>query len=162
VDEDFAQFAVETAPRLMRLARVLAGNEHDAADLVQDTLVRVGTRWGRVDRRGNPAGYTMTVMVRLNVDRYRKRSWETVTDDVPEAATAPAGESHGIPDWLRKAWPGLTANQRTAIALRYLEDYDVAEIATVLRCGEATVRTHLSRGLQRLRLHVPTQDQRGS
>ena len=45
MDEDFAAFAVEIAPRLMRLARTLVGNEHDAADLVQDTLVRVGTRW---------------------------------------------------------------------------------------------------------------------
>jgi RNA polymerase sigma factor (sigma-70 family) len=119
VDEDFAAFAVEIAPRLMRLARTLVVSEHDAADLVQDTLVRVGTRWARVERRGNPVSYSMTILVRLNIDRHRKQSRESPTREMPDSPAPLIAESAGIPEWLSTAWPGLTPNQRTAIALRH-------------------------------------------
>lgn len=56
MDRGFAEFAEASSPRLMRLARTLAGNEHDACDLVQESLIRVGLKWTRVRPDGNPVG----------------------------------------------------------------------------------------------------------
>ena len=53
-------------------------------------------------------------------------------------------------------WGDLSPNEQTAIALRYLEDLNIAEIAQVLGCGESTIRSHLARGLERLRDRLPT------
>ena len=39
----------------------------------------------------------------------------------------------------------LPPRQAQAVALYYLEDYSVREIAEVLDCSEGTVKTHLSR-----------------
>jgi RNA polymerase sigma-70 factor (ECF subfamily) len=41
---------------------------------------------------------------------------------------------------------GLPARQAQAVALHYLEDRSVADIAAVLGCAEATVKVHLHRG----------------
>jgi DNA-directed RNA polymerase specialized sigma24 family protein len=47
---------------------------------------------------------------------------------------------------VRAALLALPRQQRAVIALFYLEDRPVAEIATLLGCSEGTVKTHLSRG----------------
>ena len=45
--------------------------------------------------------------------------------------------------------------QDRGIALRYLEDLDDTAIAGILNCSEVTVRSHISRGLARLRDAAP-------
>ena len=52
---------------------------------------------------------------------------------------------------LRDALGALPIRQRTAIVLRYLCDLDDAEIADILKCRRATVRSHVKRGLAQLR-----------
>jgi RNA polymerase sigma-70 factor, ECF subfamily len=44
----------------------------------------------------------------------------------------------------------LPTRQSQAIALHYLEDRSVKDIAVVLECAEATVKVHLHRGRQAL------------
>ena len=47
MDEDFEDFvAVQTRP-LLGLAHALTANPHDAWDLTQETLARLGERWHR-------------------------------------------------------------------------------------------------------------------
>ncbi|MBM7769798.1 RNA polymerase sigma-70 factor (ECF subfamily) [Actinokineospora baliensis] len=45
----------------------------------------------------------------------------------------------------------LPDNQRVAVVLRHVVDLPVAEIAAVMRIPEGTVKSHISRGLARLR-----------
>lgn len=42
IDRDFGEFADAQSSRLLGLAYALTGNPHDAADLVQETLVVLG------------------------------------------------------------------------------------------------------------------------
>jgi RNA polymerase sigma factor (sigma-70 family) len=56
-----------------------------------------------------------------------------------------------IDEALVEALRKLTPKQRTAVVLRYVNDLDTETIARHLNCSVATVRTHLSRGLQTLR-----------
>ena len=51
---------------------------------------------------------------------------------------------------VHRALMTLPGQQRAAITLYYLEDRPVSEIATLMRCGEVTVRTHLARGRKTL------------
>lgn len=44
----------------------------------------------------------------------------------------------------------LSDKQRTAIALYYVDDLPLDEIASVLGCSAGTVKTHLQRGRRRL------------
>lgn len=56
MDEAFEEFVAAETPRLLRIAFALTGNRHDAWDLVQETLVRVGSRWSRLSL-DNPGAY---------------------------------------------------------------------------------------------------------
>jgi RNA polymerase sigma factor (sigma-70 family) len=49
----------------------------------------------------------------------------------------------------------LTEEQRLAVVLRHVADLPIAEIATVLGTPEGTVKSHISRGLKRLRTLYP-------
>ena len=151
-DTDFADFAaVQTRP-LLGFAHALTANPHDAWDLTQETLARLGERWGRT-RFEEPAAYARTVMVRLNIDRIRH-----LRRELPMLGTGPAkvpvevvGETEA---WLVDALATLSPRQRTALALRYVEDLDVRGIADRMGCSEGTVKSQLSRGTERLREHA--------
>jgi RNA polymerase sigma-70 factor (sigma-E family) len=148
--EDFAAFVEGQSPALLGFAHALTGNRHDAWDLLQETLVRVGERWRRIDQ---PAAYARTVMTRLNIDRIRRLRRELVgartSEPVPPDDLTGAAEA-----WLVDALATLTPRQRTALALRYVEDLDVRGIADRMGCSEGTVKSQLSRGIQRLKDHA--------
>jgi RNA polymerase sigma-70 factor (sigma-E family) len=151
----YDEFVAVEQQRLLGLAHALTGDPHDAWDLTQETLVRVAERWRRID---DPGPYARRVMVRLNIDAVRRRRRERPTDQVPDRAVAPAvvGE---VDAWLVAALATLTPKQRTALALRYVEDLDTRAIAERMGCSEGTARSHLSRGTDRLRDHARTRDQ---
>jgi RNA polymerase sigma-70 factor (ECF subfamily) len=57
---------------------------------------------------------------------------------------------------LLRAVDALPLMQRTALILRYAHDLGVADIARCLDVSEGTVKTHLTRGLARLRVLMPS------
>jgi len=65
------------------------------------------------------------------------------TDSASDERAALVGELRGLPP-----------KQRAAIVLRYYEGLPDAEIAAALGCGENAVRSNISRGLARLRVHL--------
>lgn len=158
----FEEFAEAEMSRLLGLARVLTGNDHDAWDLTQDCLVRVGGRWSHVDADGNPGAYARTTMVRLNLNRLRRLRREWLTSDPPETRVAAQTDAVGDAAWLDDVLRTLPARQRTAIALRYLQDLSVAQIAEAMSCSTGTVKSQLSRGLQRLREYPSAGQQDGT
>ena len=153
--DGFEEFASAQARPLLGLAHALTANPHDAWDLTQETLVRIGERWGRT-RFDEPAAYARTVMVRLNIDRIRRLKREIPLLARPERA-APVELVGELDGWLVDALATLTPRQRTALALRYVEDLDVRTIAERMGCSEGTVKSQLSRGTERLREHAREQ-----
>jgi RNA polymerase sigma factor (sigma-70 family) len=146
---DFEDFVVAQTRSLLVFGHALTANPHEAWDHTLETRARRGERWGRgqVDQ---PAAYARTVMVRLNIDRIRRlrRELPSFSQHEDVVAAEPPGEASG---WLIEALATLTPRQRTALALRYVEDLDVRGIAERMRCSEGTVKSQLSRGTERLR-----------
>jgi RNA polymerase sigma-70 factor (sigma-E family) len=149
---DFADFVAASAPQLLGLAHVLTADPHDAWDLTQETLARVGERWDR-SRVEQPMAYSRTVMVRLNVDRLRRMRRELPLVGTPHEKVTTSGDE-GPEPWLLEALGTLSPRQRTAVALRFVEDLDVRGIAERMGCAEGTAKSHLSRGMERLRAHA--------
>ena len=149
VDERFEEFVAVETPRLLRVAYGLTGNPHDAWDLVQEALVRVGMKWRKV-ADGNPGGYAHTTLVRLNIDRARRGVRERLPGVLPER-DRPVQIDPVLDPALVSALRELPKQQRAAVVLRAIEDLDHAQIAERLGCSVGTARSHLSRGLARLR-----------
>jgi RNA polymerase sigma-70 factor (sigma-E family) len=152
VDQDFAEFAAAQTRPLLGFAHALTANPHDAWDLTQETLARMGERWGR-SRFDEPAAYARTVMVRLNIDRIRRlrRELPLLGGPSEDVSVHVVGD---LEPWLVEALATLSPRQRTALALRYVEDLDVRGIAARMGCSEGTVKSQLSRGTERLREHA--------
>ena len=74
MDDDFAEFAaVQTRP-LLGFAHALTANPHDAWDLTQETLARMGERWGR-SRFDEPAAYARAGPSPSTSPRGRRARW---------------------------------------------------------------------------------------
>ncbi len=129
---------------MVRLAHALTGSNPAAEDLVQDAFARMQARF---DQTENPAAYLRTSVVNAcrSYHRSRRREQERLHRlDVPDAVSVEARE-------LLDALSELPYMQRAAIVLRYYEDYSERQIAQTLGCRPGTVKSHLHRGLRKLR-----------
>jgi RNA polymerase sigma-70 factor (sigma-E family) len=150
--ESFEDFVGARAQALLRYGYVLSGNPHDAADLLQEALIRVRAAWPRIRNKRDPEGYARTTMARLHISIWRRRRRERLVGAVPDrhyvdAAFAEAEGDAGLWDALR----ALPRRQRAVLVLRYYESLSDTEIGQVLGISRGTVRSQASRALDKLR-----------
>jgi RNA polymerase sigma-70 factor (sigma-E family) len=150
--KDFDAFVRARTMGLLRYGHALTGSQHDAADLVQEALARLGVAWTRVQNKTDPEGYVRTTMARLHVSWWRRRRRERLVGTVPETPYTDAGLA-GI-DGQQNLWQALATlppRQRAVLVLRYYEQQTDEEIADVLGVSRGTVRSQAFRGLEKLR-----------
>jgi RNA polymerase sigma-70 factor (sigma-E family) len=151
----YADVVAAHAPALLRLAVMLTGRREDAEDLLQSTFLRASRHGDRIAAMVAPAAYLRRTMVNEHVSAGRRSSRRVRT--VPEGLE-PAAVDAGDPVAARdEAWRWLSTlgtNQRAVLVLRFYEDLPDADIAELLECPEATVRSHAHRGLAALRRHL--------
>ena len=153
--EDFQAFVAARGTHLYRTACLLTGGDtHLAEDLVQETLGRMYTVWGRRRRIDNPVGYAQTVLVNTFITlRRRKSSQERPVAEVHDRVGA-AGDGNGDADLrltLLAALAALPPQDRAVLVLRYWEDRSVEDTAATLGLSAGVVRSRSGRALARLR-----------
>jgi RNA polymerase sigma-70 factor (sigma-E family) len=145
----------EHAPDAARLAYLLTGDRALGEDLVHEAFVRLFGRF--LDLRNPDAfrAYLRTTVVNLARSHFRRRRVERayVEREGRAPAIAPADPAGG--DELWEALRRLQPRQRAAIVLRYYENLTEAQTAEVLGCAVGTVKSLVSRGLDRLRTEIP-------
>jgi RNA polymerase sigma-70 factor (sigma-E family) len=144
---------VRFAPGGMRLAYLMTGDRGVAEDLVQEAFVRFVGRLHSLRDPGAFEAYLRRTVVNLSKNQFRRRALER-SDLERQARQRPqVHEERDVSEYetMRQALLGLPARQRAAIVLRYYEDLPESQIAEVLRCRPATVRSLVSRGLHALR-----------
>jgi len=139
------------APEATRLAFLLTGERALAEDLVQDAFVKL---LGRFRDLRNPDAfwwYLRRTIVNLSRSQFRRRKVERtwLATQRPEAAAS--GPDLGERDRMRRALMTLRPEQRAAIVLRYYEDLSEADTAEALGIPIGTVKSTVSRGMDRLR-----------
>lgn len=130
---------------LLRVAYVLTGSGAAAEDVVHDVFCRVGPRIAELE---DPGPYLRVAVV----NRCRSLHRRLVRAPRPDRP-ADAHLDTGLTE-LRDALQALPVRQRTAVVLRYLCDLPEAEIADILGCRPATVRSLVHRGLSQLRTTI--------
>jgi RNA polymerase sigma-70 factor (sigma-E family) len=152
VRDDFEAFVAARYDALLRTAYLLAGDHHDAEDLLQQSLVKAVGAWDR--SVGDPEPYVRTILVRQNVSRWRSRRWREVqTELAPDRAVEDDGADDRMQ--LQRALALLAPRQRAVIVLRYYEDFTEAQTAAVLGVAVGTVKSQARDALVRLRQTVP-------
>jgi RNA polymerase sigma factor (sigma-70 family) len=149
-EAEFEDFARARSQDLMRAAVALTADVAAAEDLVQATLVKAYTHWGRIQAAGNPVAYVRTIQMRIFLDgRRRRSSGEIPVADVPERST-PAADVVQRESMLA-ALRELEPLDRAVVVHRYLLDSDVASVAADLRLTPQAVRSRATRALAKVR-----------
>lgn len=150
VDTDFAEFVRTALPGLLRYGHALTGNPHDAADLVQTVLEKIGSRWlGRRAFCDEPLAYVRKAMANAHVSHWRRTRRESLVAEMPDNAFEQFDRLDHEPLW--QALRGLPPRQRAVIVLRYYEGLSEAEIAEALGISKGTVKSQASKALSTLR-----------
>ncbi|MBA2528871.1 MAG: SigE family RNA polymerase sigma factor [Euzebyales bacterium] len=150
---DFAGVYAAHHPEALRLAYLLCGDAHRAEDTVADVFVKVY----RQTRRGAiacPRAYIRRAVVNEVNSRFRRLALERREarrrwgDD---RGTRAADEQLADADQVFTALRSLPQRQRTAVVLRYYADLSEADAAAAMGVSVGTVKSSVSRGLDRLR-----------
>ena len=151
---DFAEFVRMSMPGLLRYGHALTGNPHDAADLVQAVLEKVGSRWAAVLRKGDdPLAYVRRAMANTHISIWRRRRRENLVADFPDTpVSADLSRLENEPLW--QALRDLPPRQRAVVVLRYYENLSEAEIAHALGISCGTVKSQASKAMASLRTRL--------
>ena len=152
------ELAAALAPGLLRLAVMLTGSSHDAEDLLQATFARAQRHGPRIAAMTAPGAYLRRIMLNEHVSDRRRRRLRTVP--LTDAAAVPAEPAATTGDDLWPLLATLPKQQRAVLVLRYYEDLPDDEIATLVGCSRATVRSHASHGIAALRTLLNSQESR--
>jgi RNA polymerase sigma-70 factor (sigma-E family) len=143
------------APDAARLAYLLTGDRALAEDLVHEAFARLFGRFRDLRHPEAFRAYLRATVVNLARSHFRRRKVERAylerAGRAPEAPPDIMGGRHEMWEALQRLQP----RQRAAIVLRYYEDLTEAQTAEVLGCAVGTVKSLVSRGLDRLREEIP-------
>jgi len=149
---------------VVRLAVALTGRRDVAEELAQESFVAAYRRWSRVAALDDPAGWVRRVATNRAVSSGRRYVTELrlLTRLRQERPLLP-GDAQVVDDELWVVVRNLPRRQAQVLALAFVEDRPVADIAELLGCGEETVRTHLRRGRRAVaeRLGLSSSDKDG-
>jgi len=157
--------------RGFHMARIAIGDPDEALDLVQDSMIKLVTKYA-----DKPADEWQPLFFRILKNRIidhqrrgtvrnRVMAWfgnkqDDEADVYDPVAAAPGPESQqperqvtsaAAIDSLEVAIAALPERQHQAFVLRTLDGLSVEETAEVMGCSGGSVKTHLSRALRNLR-----------
>jgi RNA polymerase sigma-70 factor (ECF subfamily) len=149
VGETFETFYAREYRPLVGLTYVLSGSRATAEDLAQEAMTATYRRWSRVSTMDSPTGYLRRTAANLAASAVRRRVAEgkALLRLTGQRATATA-ELPILPPDDDAFWAHvrrLPRRQAQAVALRYLYDCPVLEVAQVMGISEGAAKSHLHR-----------------
>ncbi len=143
---------------VLRVLRLLGVPTRDREDVAQEVFIRVFRHLKGYQRGRSFAGWLYRVSVNAAHD-YRVRALRTARDEAPwidgiEPRSEPGGAADGgdLRRRLESALPQLSERERAVFVLREIEGLETHEIARALGITGITVRRHLGRARERLRI----------
>src|SRR4051794_13209185 len=143
---------------LYNVAYRLTGNDDDARDLVQESLLRV-RRGLETYQPGSLEGWLARIVTNVFLDevrRKRRRPTQALPENPDWALPAEAGADEaaaaaGLSDEIQAALAALPEEFRVPVVLRDVADQTYEDIAQSLGVPVGTVRSRLHRGRRMLR-----------
>jgi RNA polymerase sigma-70 factor (ECF subfamily) len=149
--------------RLFRSACLLCGDQAEAQDLVQETLLQAVRSAPRF--RGRSTVYTWLHGILLNLTRHYHRARKRILydDELAREEPAPLEEHLNRLDLeltssaLAEALDGLSGPHREVLILRFYEDMKIHEIAAHLGISNGTVKSRLHYAIGEMQRRLPAE-----
>lgn len=155
-----ARLVRERGDSLVRYAAVVSGRPDDAADLVQDALVKTFGRLRNGFSIASAEAYVRRAILNTAVDAGRRTTrWRRIAHltAVPELDESRDADTSSRLD-LQAELDRLSPRERACLVLRYYDDLKVDDIAATLGISSGAVKRYLSDGLARLAVRLTETD----
>lgn len=152
--EEFTWLFAREYRSIVRSVNVVLHDHARAEEITQDAFVRLLEGWNRVSRYDRPGAWVRRVAIRLAAKQAARERRRSSVERIG-SGTAPS-DGFSAPDALDRhdeLWEAirtLPPRQRAVVALYYLDDMPVSEVADIVGCSESTVSVHLHRARRRL------------
>lgn len=149
LDKDsFEVYYQKYSGNALRVAAAVVRSDAAAADVVQETFLRVYLNMHKFDNTKNFEPWFYRILINECRRAYGKKYETAPIEDLSELAQPIKTEY----DYLYEAIGELKKFQRIPIILHYLSGYSYKEIAVILRLNLTTVKARIKRGKEKLRL----------
>ncbi len=156
---DYGRLVREHGSAVRGLLRRMGAQPALADDLAQDAFLIGFQRIGDLREPAAFGGWIKQIAARLYIRRMRSRlRLEDSLDSAPERATEGEGAA-GLRMDLDAALASLSEAERLCVSLCHGAGLTQAEIATALNLPLGTVKSHVTRGLARLRRRLEEADE---
>ena len=153
--EEFERLYEAHAASLLAFLEYRTGNIELARDIHADTFERIlKTRWRFDARRGSEKTWVYAIALNVLRDQGRRRAAEArALDRVTAGGSDSWEETDRLDDRdaVRRALAQLPDDEREAVALYYVADLSLEEIARVTGTRTTTIKGRLARARERLR-----------
>ena len=144
---------------VFRLCYLLLGDPDDAEDVAQETFLRAWNHLKRFDTTRPLRPWLLSIAANLSSNRRRSAGRYLAaltrafrTEPAPSSSTVEERSARNLESsQLWKAVQTLSLPDQQIVYLRYFLDLSVGETAQALEIAEGTVKSRLSRALERLR-----------
>jgi len=156
---------VERHRRYMyKLAFRITGNEQDAKDVVQESVLNAYLHLKQFEQRADLRTWLNRILVNCALDHLRsRRRRPDVNDprpisDVAETAVSSSPDAERLiasADWRRQVsavMDTMSPLERVTFALRHFEGCSINEIAQTVGIGANATKQHIFRAVRKLRL----------
>jgi RNA polymerase sigma factor (sigma-70 family) len=146
----------EYAANVLRFLIARVGPD-EADDCFQETMLAAMRAYPQLQHGSNLRGWLLTIAQRKMVDHQRQVARRPLPVDLDAVATKAVPHIHdvdGIAAAEAELWQRvrrLPRKQRSAVALRYVEDRSYQDIARVMATSEAAARRNVHEGVKKLR-----------
>ena len=141
VQGTFESFMAREYGRVLAFARAITGGWAEAEDLTQEAFLAAYRRWADISTYERPDAFVRRVIANKQVSGLRRRVREVAAFQRLRPVDVVETETADPTFW--SAVSRLPVRQRQVVALHYLDDRSVTDIATVLAIAEGTVKAHL-------------------
>jgi RNA polymerase sigma-70 factor, ECF subfamily len=152
-DARHEEFIQANLRRIYLIAYRILDNVEDAQDVTQEVFIKALQRREQLKDLDKAAHWLSRIASNAAIDHLRRRRRVTFTElDEPLQNSIPTGEESSEDrvlraeqrDRLQSVLSQLTPRERAALVLRDVEDLPAEEVARILNCGKATVRSHIA------------------
>ncbi len=147
------RFVRENLRRVFSIIYRIVGNVADAQDLTQETFIKALQRKDQIKDAQKCAQWLGRVASNTAIDFLRRKARVNFTeiDSLAEPLPDPVARRADVEmlrseeaEHLDQCLSTLSVRERTALVLRDVEDMPASEVAKVLGCSPATVRSHIA------------------
>lgn len=154
--ESFITLVNPFKDKVYRVAKRLLVSAEEAQDATQEILLKLWTKRSKIQEYRSVEAFAMTMTKNYCYDKLKAKSSNNlkIVHNNYEDSSSNTGrqvEANDEVEWLFKLMEQLPEQQQLIVQLRDVEQFDNAEIATMLEMNETAVRVALSRARKTLR-----------